>query len=72
VVETPLTAQIKNDPGWYEAYANKSALGRWAAPGEIAGAVVYLASDAASFVTGAELNVDAGWTAVDGRFTPPT
>ncbi len=71
VVETPLTAQIKADPGWYNAYATKGALGRWAKPEELAGAVVYLASEASSFVTGSVLAVDGGWTAVDGRFEPP-
>lgn len=71
VVETPLTQQIKDDPGWYDAYAAKSALGRWATAEEMAGAVVYLAGDAASFVTGSVLYVDGGWTAVDGRFDPP-
>ena len=71
VVETPLTEQIKDSPDWYDAYANKSALGRWAQPHEMAGMVVYLASDASSFVTGAFMLVDGGWTAVDGRFTPP-
>jgi NAD(P)-dependent dehydrogenase (short-subunit alcohol dehydrogenase family) len=71
VVETPLTAQIKNDPGWYRAYAEKSPLKRWAQPSEIAGAVIFLASSAASYVTGSCLMVDGGWTAVDGRFDPP-
>jgi NAD(P)-dependent dehydrogenase (short-subunit alcohol dehydrogenase family) len=71
VVETPLTQQIKDQPAWYDAYANKSALGRWSQPTELVGAVVYLASDASSFVTGSLMIVDGGWTAVDGRFTPP-
>ncbi len=71
VVETPLTEQIKAQPQWYQAYAEKSALGRWSQPSELVGAVIYLVSDAASFVTGSLLYVDGGWTAQDGRFTPP-
>lgn len=71
IVETPLTAQIKDSPDWYDSYAAKSILGRWAQPREMVGMVVYLASEASSYVTGSFMLVDGGWTAADGRFTPP-
>ncbi|MEK7277072.1 MAG: SDR family oxidoreductase, partial [Chloroflexota bacterium] len=71
VVETPLTAPIKSKPDWYNAYANKSILKRWSQPHEMVGAVVFLASEASSYVTGAVITIDGGWTAADGRFTPP-
>lgn len=50
-------------PDFAEALAAKTMLGRIGQPEEIAGTVVYLGSDAARFVTGAEIAVDGGWTA---------
>ena len=71
VIETPLTAQIKANKQWYDAYAAKSVFNRWGRPDELVGAAVFLASDAASYVTGTVVFVDGGWLAADGRFTPP-
>ena len=71
VVETPLTAPIKAKQEWYDAYASRNIMERWAEPGEMVGAALFLASQAASYVTGTVLFVDGGWTAVDGRFQPP-
>lgn len=71
VVETPLTSPIKNSPDWYNAYAEKNVLHRWASAEEMAGPIIFLASDASSYVTGTVLFADGGWTAADGRFEPP-
>lgn len=71
VVETALTAPIRADADWYNAYASRSALKRWATADEMVGPTLFLCSDAASYVTGTVLFADGGWTAVDGRFTPP-
>jgi len=71
VVETPLTAPIKANPDWYNAYAMKNPMNRWAQPSEMAGPTIFLLSDAASYVTGTIIYADGGWLAADGRFTPP-
>jgi NAD(P)-dependent dehydrogenase (short-subunit alcohol dehydrogenase family) len=71
VIETPLTAPIKAQKEWYQAYAEKNVFKRWATAQEMVGPTLFLISDAASYVTGTILYADGGWLAVDGRFTPP-
>ncbi len=71
VIETPLTAPIKANAEWYNAYAMKNPMNRWAQASEMAGPTIFLLSDAASYVTGTILYADGGWLAADGRFTPP-
>jgi NAD(P)-dependent dehydrogenase (short-subunit alcohol dehydrogenase family) len=60
---TEMNRPLMNDPEKYAAFVAKIPLGRWGDLHEIAGATVFLASDASSFVTGSLLFVDGGWTA---------
>ncbi|HEY7510755.1 MAG TPA: SDR family oxidoreductase [Vicinamibacteria bacterium] len=60
---TDMNRQLLADPVKYKAFIEKIPMGRWGELHDIAGAAVFLASDAAAFVTGSALFVDGGWTA---------
>ena len=62
-VETPMTRPMLADDAFRESVFASIPLGRLAAPEDVAGAVLYLASPAARMITGASLLVDGGWTA---------
>jgi len=52
-----------HEPRFVDNFAQHSPMGRMSDPSEVAGAMLYLASDASSYVTGTNLAVDGGWTA---------
>ena len=63
VIDTPLAAPLTDDPDFSEILLRRHALGRFGEPREVGEVVAWLCSDAASFVTGVAMPVDAGYTA---------
>ncbi len=62
-VETSINAEGRKDAAHYERIRGRIPQGRWAAPDDIAGSVVFLASKAARYITGTVLAVDGGFLA---------
>lgn len=59
---TEMNRPLLDDPEKYQAFVSQVPLGRWGELEEIGGLALYLASDASSFVTGAGMLIDGGWT----------
>ena len=60
---TELTEALQKDKGRYAEILGRIPMGRWGDPEELGGAVLYLVSDASSYVTGQTFVIDGGWLA---------
>jgi NAD(P)-dependent dehydrogenase (short-subunit alcohol dehydrogenase family) len=60
---TAMNLPLTNNPEAYQAFISQIPMGRWGELSEIAGPILFLASSASNFMTGAVLTVDGGWTA---------
>ncbi len=69
ICETALVTPLKAKPEIFAKLAAHTVFNRWSRPSEVGSAVAFLASDAASYITGTAMLVDGGWTAIDG---PPS
>lgn len=62
-IETPLTSGLRADPERNTEILKRTPMQRWGKTNELVGPALFLASDAASFITGSTLNVDGGYSA---------
>lgn len=62
-IATEMTLKGRSKPDWFGCWTDMTPMGRCGEPREVASAVLFLASDAASYITGSILSVDGGYTA---------
>jgi NAD(P)-dependent dehydrogenase (short-subunit alcohol dehydrogenase family) len=62
-IETSMTLPARSDAARNRAILDRTPLGRWGTPQDVVGPALFLASDAASFITGTVLVVDGGYSA---------
>lgn len=60
---TEMNKPLLNDPAAYQAFVSKIPMGRWGEMHEIEGIIIFLASNASSYITGTTITIDGGWTA---------
>lgn len=63
-IATPLTQALQDDAARSQGILDRTPMGRWGTPADVAKAVLFLASDQADFITGAILPVDGGYAAM--------
>lgn len=67
-IETPMSSMVKADPAFHKRFVNMHLLRRAGQPEEVAGAINFLLSDDASYITGANFAVDGGFSAAHQPF----
>jgi gluconate 5-dehydrogenase len=62
-MKTAMTLKSWENPSTRNERSSRTILGRWGMPEDLAGAVIFLASEASGYVTGQDIYVDGGWIA---------
>jgi NAD(P)-dependent dehydrogenase (short-subunit alcohol dehydrogenase family) len=63
-ITTALTDPVRSNPARAQAIIDRTPLGRWGTPDDVAGAALFLSSPLAGFITGTVIPVDGGYLAV--------